>query len=75
MTTNGLNWNSSTINANFPLYISRLIFNTPIANREQDERHKMLLWKVLNDIIPAKDRIKKFVPLQELDSFSMWPRY
>lgn len=33
------------------------------------ERHKILLWKLLVDIISTKDRIKQFVPLSELHCY------
>lgn len=29
------------------------------------ERHKILLWKVLVDILPTKDRIQQFIPLPD----------
>lgn len=29
----------------------------------------MLLWKILADVIPTKDRIKHFVPLEDLSYY------
>lgn len=36
---------------------------------ELHERHKFLVWKILVDIVPTKERIKQFVPLQDLSCF------
>lgn len=33
------------------------------------ERHKFLLWKILNDVIPTKARIHQFVPLPDVSCF------
>lgn len=33
------------------------------------ERHKLVLWKVLSNVLPTKDRIKQFVPLLDLECF------
>lgn len=33
------------------------------------ERHKLLLWKILNNVLPTKDRIKAFVPVIDLCCF------
>lgn len=33
------------------------------------ERYKLLLWKLLVDIIPTKDRIKQLIPLTDLNCY------